>query len=70
MSLMVRTIQCICMGTASIYVVGKGFGIFDKEKDPLSYNLVDPPYENTIYGWAAIRFKCRSIISSHHIYCK
>ncbi|XP_078179370.1 putative laccase-9 [Carex rostrata] len=45
----------------SFYVVGKGFGIFDKEKDPLSYNLVDPPYENTIgvpkNGWAAIRFR-------------
>jgi laccase len=45
----------------SFYVVGRGFGNFDKEKDPLSYNLVDPPYENTIgvpkNGWAAIRFK-------------
>ncbi|KAJ3695598.1 hypothetical protein LUZ60_000975 [Juncus effusus] len=45
----------------SFYVVGKGFGIFDKEKDPLSYNLVDPPYENTIgvpkNGWVAIRFR-------------
>jgi laccase len=45
----------------SFYVVGKGFGLFDKERDPLSYNLIDPPYENTIgvpkNGWAAIRFK-------------
>ncbi|KAJ4761517.1 Laccase [Rhynchospora pubera] len=45
----------------SFFVVGTGFGVFDKEKDPLSYNLVDPPYENTIgvpkNGWVAIRFK-------------
>ncbi|KAJ3695602.1 hypothetical protein LUZ60_000979 [Juncus effusus] len=45
----------------SFYVVGRGVGIFDKEKDPLTYNLVDPPYENTVgvpkNGWAAIRFR-------------
>ncbi|XP_078172614.1 putative laccase-9 [Carex rostrata] len=47
----------------SFYVVGKGFGVFNK-KDPLSYNLVDPPYENTIgvpkNGWAAIRFTAKN----------
>ncbi|KAL3845848.1 hypothetical protein ACJIZ3_003251 [Penstemon smallii] len=32
----------------SFYVVGWGFGNFDKDRDPLSYNLVDPPYQNTI----------------------
>ncbi|KAJ0024141.1 hypothetical protein Pint_07828 [Pistacia integerrima] len=45
----------------SFYVVGWGFGNYDKEKDPLKYNLVDPPLQNTIAvpknGWAAIRFK-------------
>ncbi|KAH0470356.1 hypothetical protein IEQ34_000079 [Dendrobium chrysotoxum] len=45
----------------SFYVVGRGFGNFDEEKDPLSYNLVDPPYENTVgvpkNGWAAVRFR-------------
>lgn len=43
------------------HIVGIGFGNFDEEKDPLSYNLVDPPVRNTvtvpISGWAAIRFK-------------
>ncbi|KAJ3695600.1 hypothetical protein LUZ60_000977 [Juncus effusus] len=45
----------------SFYVVGKGFAMFDKEKDPPNYNLVDPPYESTIgvpqNGWVAIRFR-------------
>ncbi|XP_020588849.1 putative laccase-9 [Phalaenopsis equestris] len=48
----------------SFYVVGRGFGNFDESKDPLSYNLVDPPYENTVgvpkSGWAAIRFRARN----------
>ncbi|KXG30753.1 putative laccase-9 [Sorghum bicolor] len=45
----------------SFYVVGRGFGNFDKDKDPSTYNLVDPPYQNTVSvptgGWAAIRFR-------------
>ena len=45
----------------SFYVVGWGFGNFDKNRDPLRYNLVDPPLQNTIAvpknGWTAIRFK-------------
>jgi laccase len=45
----------------SFYVVGRGFGNFDKNKHPATYNLVDPPYQNTISvpkaGWAAIRFR-------------
>ncbi|KAL3592623.1 hypothetical protein D5086_011263 [Populus alba] len=45
----------------SFYVVGWGFGNFDKDKDPLRYNLVDPPLQNTIIvpknGWSVIRFK-------------
>ncbi|KAL4565918.1 hypothetical protein LXL04_030024 [Taraxacum kok-saghyz] len=45
----------------SFYVIGWGFGNFDKKKDPLNYNLVDPPFRNTVVvpvnGWAAIRFK-------------
>lgn len=48
----------------SFYVVGSGFGNFDKDKDPLSYNLVDPPYQNTIAvpynGWTAIRFRANN----------
>jgi hypothetical protein len=31
----------------SFYVVGRGFGNFDKDKDPATYNLVDPPYTRT-----------------------
>ncbi|KAJ8647052.1 hypothetical protein MRB53_000075 [Persea americana] len=45
----------------SFYVVGTGFGNFDKDKDPLAYNLVDPPKLETVgiprNGWVAIRFK-------------
>lgn len=45
----------------SVYVVGWGFGNFDTEKDPLTYNLVDPPLCNTVVvpkdGWVAVRFK-------------
>ncbi|ESQ40864.1 hypothetical protein EUTSA_v10015612mg [Eutrema salsugineum] len=44
----------------SFYVVGSGFGNFDREKDPLRYNLVDPPEETTVgvprNGWTAVRF--------------
>ncbi|KAL9253445.1 Laccase-15-like protein [Drosera capensis] len=43
----------------SFYVVGYGLGNFDPDKDPLSYNLVDPPLQNTVMvpvdGWAAVR---------------
>ncbi|KAJ9675372.1 hypothetical protein PVL29_024349 [Vitis rotundifolia] len=43
------------------YLVGWGFGNFDKNRDPLRYNLVDPPLQSTISvptnGWAAIRFE-------------
>ncbi|XP_044476067.1 laccase-14-like [Mangifera indica] len=45
----------------SFYVVGWGLGTFNKDKDPLTYNLVDPPLQNTIAvpidGWTTIRFK-------------
>ncbi|CAO2039455.1 unnamed protein product [Urochloa humidicola] len=45
----------------AFYVVGRGFGNFDETKDPANYNLVDPPYQNTVSvpagGWAAIRFR-------------
>ncbi|KAI4389104.1 hypothetical protein MLD38_001366 [Melastoma candidum] len=45
----------------SFYVVGSGFGNYDPKKDPLGYNLVDPPLQNTIAvpknGWTAIRFR-------------
>ncbi|KAL0697869.1 hypothetical protein Bca4012_053991 [Brassica carinata] len=43
----------------NFFVVGRGFGNFDEEKDPAKYNLVDPPERNTVAvptgGWAAIR---------------
>lgn len=43
----------------NFFVVGRGFGNFDPEKDPKRYNLVDPPERNTFAvptgGWAAIR---------------
>ncbi|WKA11108.1 hypothetical protein VitviT2T_028638 [Vitis vinifera] len=69
------TVEIILQGTAvlakthhpmhlhgySFYVVGWGFGNFDGNRDPLRYNLVDPPLQNTIFvpsnGWVAIRFK-------------
>ncbi|KAJ4824863.1 Laccase-14 [Turnera subulata] len=45
----------------SFYVVGWGFGKFDPKKDPLRYNLVNPPEETTVgvpnNGWVAIRFR-------------
>ncbi|KAI4352808.1 hypothetical protein L6164_007026 [Bauhinia variegata] len=45
----------------NFYVVGFGYGNFDKEKDPMKYNLIDPPLKNTVVvpknGWAAIRFR-------------
>uniref|UniRef100_A0A8I6Y4B3 laccase n=2 Tax=Hordeum vulgare subsp. vulgare TaxID=112509 RepID=A0A8I6Y4B3_HORVV len=45
----------------SFYVVGRGAGDFDRRKDPATYNLEDPPYQNTVSvpkaGWAAIRFR-------------
>lgn len=48
----------------SFYVVGWGFGNFDKKKDPKRYNLVDPPLQNTIAvpknGWSAIRFTAKN----------
>ena len=69
------TVEIVLQGTAvlaethhpmhlhgySFYVVGWGFRNFDENKDPLHYNLVDPPLQNTISvpskGWVAIRFK-------------
>ncbi|CAN6244912.1 unnamed protein product [Urochloa humidicola] len=45
----------------AFYVVGRSFGNFDETRDPANYNLVDPPYQNTVSvpsgGWAAIRFR-------------
>uniref|UniRef100_M8AZY6 Laccase n=1 Tax=Aegilops tauschii TaxID=37682 RepID=M8AZY6_AEGTA len=45
----------------AFYVVGMGVGNFDKTKDPSKYNLVDPPYQNTVtvpkLGWTAMRFR-------------
>ncbi|CAA2994425.1 Multicopper oxidase [Olea europaea subsp. europaea] len=48
----------------SFYVVGWGFGNFDKDNDPSTYNLVDPPLMNTIAvpinGWTTIRFQAKN----------
>lgn len=48
----------------SFYVVGSGFGNYDKDKDPLTYNLVDPPLQDTIAvpknGWTTIRFRANN----------
>ncbi|XP_044510480.1 laccase-15-like [Mangifera indica] len=45
----------------SFYVVGSGLGNFNNITDPLNYNLVDPPLQNTIAvpinGWTTIRFR-------------
>lgn len=45
----------------SFYVVGSGYGNFNNETDPETYNLVDPLEVNTVgvpkNGWATIRFK-------------
>ncbi|XP_061371418.1 laccase-15-like [Gastrolobium bilobum] len=45
----------------SFYAVGYGFGNFDKHKDPMKYNLIDPPLINTVLvpinGWATIRYR-------------
>ncbi|MFS7912854.1 putative laccase [Helianthus anomalus] len=48
----------------NFYVVGSGFGNFDRQRDPLNYNLVDPPLQQTIAvpqnGWTAIRFRANN----------
>ena len=42
------------------WVLGYGQGSFNPEKDNATFNLVDPPFRNTVavlpYGWVAIRF--------------
>ncbi|XP_031394594.1 laccase-21-like isoform X2 [Punica granatum] len=45
----------------AFYVVGYGHGNFNNETDPLGFNLIDPPEQNTVslpkQGWTAIRFR-------------
>ncbi|CAM8909987.1 unnamed protein product [Rhodiola kirilowii] len=45
----------------NFFVVGQGFGNFDRNNDTKRFNLVDPVERNTIGvpagGWAAIRFR-------------
>uniref|UniRef100_A0A0E0BAW4 Laccase n=1 Tax=Oryza glumipatula TaxID=40148 RepID=A0A0E0BAW4_9ORYZ len=45
----------------AFYVVGRGSGTFDERRDQTTYNLVDPPLQNTVSVpksvWAAIRFR-------------
>ncbi|KAJ6352513.1 hypothetical protein OIU76_001696, partial [Salix suchowensis] len=44
----------------SFYIVGWGHGNFDKHKDPQKFNLIDPPFQNTMTvhgnGWTTFRF--------------
>ncbi|KAG4147857.1 hypothetical protein ERO13_D05G249400v2 [Gossypium hirsutum] len=69
------TVEIVLQGTAlmggidhpihlhgnNFYIVGFGLGNFDIYKDPLKYNLKDPPLRNTvsvpINGWVTVRFK-------------
>lgn len=48
----------------SFYVVGFGFGTFDQDIDPDSYNLNNPVRRDTVsvlpLGWTAIRFKANN----------
>jgi hypothetical protein len=43
----------------SFWVIGEGYGIFNPETDPATYNLVNPIYTDTLsqfpLGWTAIR---------------
>ncbi|KAK9279569.1 hypothetical protein L1049_013248 [Liquidambar formosana] len=45
----------------NFFVVGRGVGNFNPEKDPKKFNLLDPVERNTIAvpsgGWSAIRFR-------------
>lgn len=72
------TVECVIQGTSLVtgidhpkrlhgfnfYVVGRRFGNFDQDKDPLYYNLIDPPHKNTltvpIRGWVVIRFQANN----------
>ncbi|PIA60393.1 hypothetical protein AQUCO_00300114v1 [Aquilegia coerulea] len=44
----------------NFFVVGQGFGNYNPNKDPASFNLIDPVERNTVGvpvgGWVAIRF--------------
>ncbi|XP_031475652.1 laccase-11-like [Nymphaea colorata] len=48
----------------NFFIVGRGIGNFDPDKDPASFNLIDPPERNTIAvptgGWTAIRFRANN----------
>ncbi|XP_049393373.1 LOW QUALITY PROTEIN: laccase-1 [Solanum stenotomum] len=43
----------------NFFIVGRGFGNYDVDRDTKNYNVVDPPERNTVGvpvgGWAAIR---------------
>ncbi|XP_024177227.1 laccase-22 [Rosa chinensis] len=46
---------------SNFFVVGTGLGNFDPDKDPKTFNLIDPVERNTVPvptgGWTAIRFR-------------
>ncbi|GLT26739.1 hypothetical protein SLA2020_017840 [Shorea laevis] len=50
-----------------------GLGNFDKEKNPSTYNLVDPPLQNTVNvpknGWATIRFRANNPDTVWFMHC-
>lgn len=43
------------------WILGQGFGTYNATKDKLTFNIINPPYRNTVGvmpgGWAYIRFK-------------
>ena len=54
----------------SFWVVGQGFGTFDEETDPKSYNLVNPVRRDTVTllprGWVAFRFRPQPGVWAFH----
>lgn len=48
----------------NFYIVGSGLGNFNEERDPLTFNLVDPPQRNTVIvpinGWSVVRFRANN----------
>lgn len=49
----------------SLYVIGQGYGTFDLEIDPKSFNLENPLLRDTIsvwpLGWTAVRFRADNV---------
>ncbi len=45
----------------SFFVVGRGYGNYDPDSSPATFNVINPPFRNTYAvlagGWVAIRFQ-------------